>query len=81
VEQCFSYSNSALIVYSPVDISQPTCRMLGLQHTWQSSTYCWRIPAEESTLVSFHSPHPAHWKPAFMIVLSMVTAKKKRPTF
>jgi hypothetical protein len=34
--------------------------MLGLQQTWQSSTYCWRIPAEESTLVSFHSPHPAH---------------------
>ena len=56
----FSYSSSALIVYSPADMSQLTCRMLGLQHTWQSSTYCWRIPAEESTLVSFHSPHPAH---------------------
>ena len=55
-----SYSNSALMVYSPADMSQLTCRMFGLQHTWQSSTYCCRAPAEESTLVSFHSPHPAH---------------------
>ena len=55
-----NYSSSALIVYSPAEMSQLTCRIFGLQHTWQSSTYCWRIPAEESMLVSFHSPHPAH---------------------
>lgn len=54
------YSSSALMVYSPADMSQLTCRILGLQHTWQSSRYSWRVPAEESTLVSFHSPHPAH---------------------
>lgn len=58
--RALNYSSSALIVYSPADISQLTCRMFGLQHTWQSSTYCWRVPAEESMLVSFHSPHPAH---------------------
>lgn len=56
----FNYSSSALIVYSAADLSQLKWRMLGLQHTWQSSTYSWCVPAEESTVVSFHSPQPAH---------------------
>jgi len=72
----FNYSSSALIVYSPAEMSQFTCRMFGLQQTWQSSTYCWRIPAEESTLVSFHSPHPAHWNPAVMTVIDGSSKKE-----
>jgi hypothetical protein len=58
------YSSSELIMYSPAEMSQLTCKMFGLQQTWQSSAYCWRIPAEKSMLISFHSPHPAHWKPS-----------------
>jgi hypothetical protein len=54
------YSNSAEIVYAASDMSQVTLRTLGLQQTWQSSTYVCFVPAEESTIVSFHSPHPAH---------------------
>jgi Xaa-Pro dipeptidase len=34
---------------------------LVLQHTWQSSTYFWNLPADASTVISFHSPQPAHW--------------------
>ena len=54
-------SSSAVMVYSAAEVSQRTVRTLGLQQTWQSSTYCWREPPDSSTVVSIHSKQPAHW--------------------
>jgi hypothetical protein len=60
-------------------MSQLTRSKFGLQHTWQSSIYSWRVPADESTLVSFHSPHPAHWKPAVIaMILTIKDFKQQR---
>src|ERR1700761_9859959 len=44
--------------------SQWIASTLGLQQTWQSSTYNCLLPPDSSTTVSFHSPQPAHWYPA-----------------
>jgi len=66
-----------VIVYSPAEMSQITCRILGRQQIWQSSIYSCFEPAEESMLVSFHSPHPAHWNPAFMA--NIVQQKSGQP--
>ena len=57
-------SSSARMLYAPSPCSHRMSSTFGLQHTWQSSTYCCRPPADSSTAVSFHSPHPAHWNPA-----------------
>src|SRR6201999_2585471 len=57
-------SSSLLAKYSPSEESHATERRFGLQQTWQSSTYRCRPPADSSTTISFHSPQPAHWKPA-----------------
>jgi hypothetical protein len=54
-------SSSAWIANPLSAALQRISSRLGLQQTWQSSTYCWRPPADSSTKVSFHSPHPAHW--------------------
>src|ERR1700761_2753318 len=55
--------------------SQRIARTLGLQQTWQSSIYFCLPPPDSSTTVSFHSPQPAHWKPASM---GMATSVKTR---
>src|SRR5512140_3217683 len=62
-DEGYSYSSSAEMRNWSRSASHQTLRTLGLQHTWQSSTYDWRLPAEGSTEVSFHSPQEAHWKP------------------
>jgi hypothetical protein len=52
------HSSSASILHSSPSYS--TRSTFGLQQTWQSSTYCWRLPMDTSTEVSFHWPQPAH---------------------
>src|SRR3954464_6395424 len=57
-------SNAAVTTYSSISRSKVIFSRFGLQQTWQSSTYCCAEPPPSSTLMSFHSPQPAHWKPA-----------------
>jgi hypothetical protein len=54
------YSSAAWIKNLCVALSYSTIKAFGLQHVWQSSTYLCLRPADSSTLVEFHSPHPAH---------------------
>ena len=54
------YSRAAWMKNSCDALSYSTLKTFGLQHVWQSSTYLCLRPADSSTLVEFHSPHPAH---------------------
>lgn len=66
-------SNSAWMRYpSP---SQLIASTLGLQQTWQSSTYNCLLPPDSSTTVSFHSPQPAHWNPVSKGMVSLYQLK------
>jgi hypothetical protein len=53
-------SSSAESVNSRADESHRAVSTFGWQQTWQSSTYCCFDPPDSSTVVSIHSPQPAH---------------------